>query len=262
MIRKLLAALFLALAPSIAFAAAPSVDGSCAAANQHTGAGCSLTTTLTNDLIVVAVYSETNNFPPTSVSAISGGGLSWTKRSSKTFSGGSGGDFEIWYASSAGTLTGAALSATFSSSVDDWAFMAFGVNGANATTPWDSNSSLPAFSTPTSGNKPSVSPVCTTGANDLLLAFMGATADNITNQNAVPSGFTKINSAGTNAGSLFAEVSTASEQIASPLSLATITWNVSNGTTTLIFDALAADGTVGGACSSASYMPFWTNMGL
>lgn len=175
-----------------------------------------LTATLTNDIIVAAIFLEqlpTGTAP--TVSSVSGGGLTWTKRSSKSGllrASNNPCDLEIWWALSTGIFSGT-ITITPSVSIDNAACSVFGVNGANTSSPWDANVALPANAEGNTGtaNAVTVSGVSTTNANTMLLQFMGGV--NSTTETA-GSGLTLIDSA-TEAGGTYAAAIASQYQVVS-----------------------------------------------
>jgi len=158
-----------------------SLDGS---AGNNIGAGSSLSvklsTSKTNDIIIVDVHSSHLSSPHRTVSSISdSAGLTWAQRSSVTMDNAGAqnayNDFERWWALSTGALSNDTITVSFSGSVDSATVLAYGVNGANTGTPWDANGSLPATATSSSNTTPTVSGISTTSASTLLLASVGTT---------------------------------------------------------------------------------------
>jgi len=98
-----------------------------------------LTTTSVNDIIIVQVAA--NNTNALSVASPTLG--SFTRRALL----GDHDDIEEWYAVSSTALTGEVITITYDNSGPLFVSgCAFGVSGANTSTIWDSNSSLPATS--------------------------------------------------------------------------------------------------------------------
>ena len=158
-------------------AAAPTVDGS--ALNGVTSASSgtvTLTTSLTNDIIVVVVMAENTSGSPVSVSSVSGGSLSWAKRAAVSGTiaqaGGAGncvGDHEVWWALSAAALSATVITVNVSSSVDAMSLVAFGVNGTKTSAPWDSNAGNPITQAYNSVATAIQENITTTEANDLII---------------------------------------------------------------------------------------------
>ena len=86
-----------------------------------------------------------------------------------------------------------------SAATDDYALVAFGVNGCNVAAPWDTDASLPGTGAVASGGVTTItsSPISTSQANDFIFEVTGHTANNLP---GAPGGsFVKIDGANTNA---------------------------------------------------------------
>lgn len=155
--------------------AALTIDGT--AKNIGTGVSSftvTLSTTLTNDIIVVLGSCESAG-GAVSVSSVSGGGLTWARRGT-TFQYSNatpGGHIDVFWALAPSALSSTVITLTLSGTTDDCSAVAFGVNGANTTTPWDTNVSIPATASSAGSATPSVGGVSTTSANTMLLGFFG-----------------------------------------------------------------------------------------
>lgn len=133
-----------------------------------------LTTTNSNDVIVILVSNENTGSVLRTVSGVSSTGLTFLKRSGGSIGTTPFSDLEVWYAIASSPLASAAISVTLSGITDDATVVAFGVSGANTTTPWDPNASLPTpAATATTASIPSVGGVSTTNSNDMLFGFTG-----------------------------------------------------------------------------------------
>lgn len=144
----------------------------------------SLTTTSANNVIIVCV--STQNTTVTGAATVSAltvaGGSTMTKRTGQTFTSGAGaqtGNIEEWQGTASGTLTGASVSVTFSTTADSGVIQAFGIAGANTSSPFDANGSLPAINKDQSAltTQPTVSGISTTNANDMLISCMNTQKD-------------------------------------------------------------------------------------
>lgn len=139
------------------------IDGSAAAGpgkgtpNQAT---CSLTTTLSSDIILVQtiVNNDTDGGGPTSAH------LTFTQRAVINDVAHSGIFFASYWAIASSPLTAEAISITAGLSASTCSVTAFAVNGGNTSSPFDSNGSLPA--TALSATPPTFS---TSNANDMLI---------------------------------------------------------------------------------------------
>lgn len=161
---------FLCLLFSHSAFAVLSVDGSGAIGTTS----ATITTSNSNDVVIAIVY-----YTSVTTGSISGGSLTWTKRG---VSNGVGLNFDEWYAIAASPLTSAVVTP---SGYTGTRTMLFAVSGANTTTPYDPNVSLPATS---SGGTCSLT-ISTSNANDLVYSAGGTTTSaTIT----VPTGFSTL----------------------------------------------------------------------
>lgn len=152
-----------------------------------------LTTANANDIIIVAVQG------PSSAStgySITGGGLTFAQRGT-TLTAGSN-RFEVFWA-----VAASAFSGNITVTITGWGGfgvfggIAFGISGANTTSPFDTNASLPAQTTTTTPPTGS-----TSNANDFVFALLNSSTG--TNQGT---GWTHI---GTSAANICAEYQIAS----------------------------------------------------
>ena len=181
MVFRLFALLFLLmLLPQTAFATAITLDGSAV----NNASPVSLTTTKTNDEIFLYIAYSTATSPSVSDTAR----LTWTKRSTATNSTLS---IDVWYAFSAAALTSDSIA--FSGYTFPYATnprpVAFGINYANTSSPYDNNGSLPASAGYALSTTCVVSGISTSNANDMLLGVVLTNASGV----AAPTGFTSIN---------------------------------------------------------------------
>ncbi len=158
----------------------------------------SISTRDANDVIVVLAAAENASAlgsTTPNVSSISDtANLTWLRRSNVTVSNVDG---EVWYAIAPNVLNNDSINVTFniSGTVDDASLLVIAVANASTTSPWDSDTSLPAINTSTTVSIPNVSGVSTSNANDMLLGFHfsgGASGSAVSHQYA-GSGFTLIN---------------------------------------------------------------------
>ena len=93
--------------------AALTLDGSgCTNSGSSSPASCAISTSDNNDIIVAEVFTNPSA-GTASVTAVSGGGLTWTKRTASTWSVSSlNYDMEIWYARASSPLSSQTISAT------------------------------------------------------------------------------------------------------------------------------------------------------
>jgi hypothetical protein len=200
-LRSTFIGLVLLLAPIQAWAAL-ALDGHAkgSANTAVTTATATLTTTSTNDVIIACVTVNAANSTAVQVSSITdGASLTWTRRSQ------TGGvdsnshydDLECWWAASSGTLTSDAIVAHASASTDTIGILVFGISGANTSTPFDANASLPKSvqNLTASSSNPGVTGFSTTSTNTFAYGIF------VTNANAggsmpttAPTGWTTLDS--------------------------------------------------------------------
>lgn len=226
-----------------------------AAANTATVA---LTTSLTNDIIVVMAFSQKNATPHRTVSGITDtAGLTWTKRSAIAQDSAVGQfitcfiDAEVWWAYSSGALTGDTITVTYSGATDAGVLIAFGVNSSgtafSASSPWDTNGSLPATNFTAGVVTPSAT-VSTTAANTLLFAV---SAGNQIYGGTAASGYTEIDF-NTDFGGSGAGESAQYQVFASAQSGITVNGGEAATSPLFIVDALAQP-SAGGATPTAGW---------
>ena len=131
------------------------------------------TTTNATDVIVAAVYTENTTAASTiTTTSITATGLTFSGSARGSVTGGAFDNLSYWWAPTTSTFSGA-VTAHLSGTPDDAIIIVFAVSGANTSSPWDSNASLPASTHATTNVAPSVSGITTSNANDMLLAFSG-----------------------------------------------------------------------------------------
>jgi hypothetical protein len=211
-------------------------------------------------VIVLAVSAGTasTSGAATASSVKDASGLTWTRQARVTGPGSDGGEYEgaeIWYAVASSALSKDKVTITYSSSnaIDDGDYYVFALSGANTTTPFDPNSSLPGSGTGSgstdSGPFITSSTASTNTADDYGIAFgsifngteAGGEAVNFANTDLGPSGLSETGSQ-TNGGATYADMSTlAGGPLSSTLSGATAGWdftNSNNNAWTVLFDAV------------------------
>ncbi|WP_407146247.1 hypothetical protein [Bradyrhizobium sp. ORS 86] len=146
-------------------------------AASGTLASGTFTTTVAN-CVIVAMIATTDDGSATSgpftVSSISGGGLTWTRRGGQTGlnSGFHQMDLECWYAIAAGTFS-SAVTATFSGVAGGATITVFAFSGANTAAPFDANGSLPAQTSNLTATANAVSAtISTTNANTAIIGHI------------------------------------------------------------------------------------------
>ena len=155
-----------------------SIDGT---PNTNTATGAStitvpLTTSLTNDIIVVDVHNEvpTSNGAGVTVQSVTAPGLTFAERSSLSEAGTEYteyDDLERWWALATSTFSGT-ITVTFNAAIDDASVVAYGVHGANTSSPWDADGPFTYYyyADPSGSVTPTISSVSTAAANTMLLA--------------------------------------------------------------------------------------------
>lgn len=129
--------------------------------------------------VIVAGFTGT----PSTVLAIAGGSLVWTKYAQTTSSGGIC-DAEIWYAPLTGSLSGATITATFTTPFDD---ACIGIIPCNNFAMFDAGSGFPG--TGTNPNPATLGPVTTTTASAAIF-YVGAGTGGTSP--VTPPGYTQI----------------------------------------------------------------------
>lgn len=173
--------------------------------NSVASANISITTTGSDQIIVVLVgLAQGLSSAGITVSSVTSTHLTFTKRDgdSKTASFYST-DLEIWWAHSTAPLTSESITVSFSSGSTYGTISAIAVSGANSSTPWDANGSLPATAFSTSSGTGSATYSTTT--NNTVAFFIESTTDTSgyggSGANHHPTGFTSIgNEPGLSAG--------------------------------------------------------------
>jgi hypothetical protein len=222
--------------------AAPVIDGSATVNNWSTSASKTITlsTTLTNDLVVVAVFHEKSGGLQNITGMTSTSGLVFTRRSKKQ---NTAATEEVWAAPSTAILTGEVITVNLDAATDDACIIAFGIHGLNdITNPFDTNVSLPASGI-SSTNTPPTLTYSTTEANDLILFITGG--NNGSSGSTAPSGFTNLANIQNSGGGLFACLSVNYKAVTATQSGATVQ---ATATATAqyvsIVDAVTADAAV------------------
>lgn len=235
----------------------PTLDGTATGiAGGSSPVSATLTTTTANDIICALVFIEA----PTAnrwISGVSGGGLTWAKRTQATGFAASGFNaaqsLELWWALAPSPLAAVTITATMSGAYDDAAILVFGVAGCNTTAPWDANASLAARLSFFGATVPTFNGISTTQANDFLIFGFGSGASQ--GIGTVPTGFTQIGATINGGGARWASIGAAYRNVTSAQSNQTYAWGsvFASGGNAAIFDALTAD--TGG--STASPRPNW-----
>jgi hypothetical protein len=219
------------------------IDGSGATATGHgTSIAATITTPSANDIIIAFIHFDSNGLQ--TVSAVSGGGLTWTRRKQLTFTAGAPwyNTIEMWWAAAASALTSQTITATFTGTIDDSSLQLIAVNGVpSLAAPFDGNASLPATATNVSGS--SGIPIATTistSATAFVLGFYGTSSSNV---GAIGSGFTSLYSTSNTGGALFSLTLSEHQSFATAQSGISVGFLGAGNGSGVIFDAF---GTIAG----------------
>jgi hypothetical protein len=127
-----------------------------------------------NELIIVVITG--NSYHPTVRTPITDSfGTHLTYTSEVSYTNSSANQCLYVYYALTGTHTGPFTITVRMSSSYNYTVQAFGITGANTTTPFDTNSNLPATAGGTTSRYPTVTGVSTSNAHDMILAFEGQT---------------------------------------------------------------------------------------
>jgi hypothetical protein len=149
-----------------------------------------LTTSSGNDVIIVYAFNDSGGAGATSIT--DGAGLTWHLRKQQFYNTGNTAVAEEWYAVSPGALAADNITVTYTAATSARTVI-FGVGGANTTTIFDPNVSLPASNTTTGAASLAVT-ISTSNAKDILLA--GGRCITGCGSITLPSGFTGVGSTG------------------------------------------------------------------
>ena len=126
--------------------------------------------------VVVVFIASTSSSASRTVSGISGGSLSWSRRNS--YSPSSSFAMEEWWAPAASVLSNATIEVTMSGTCGLLSMTIFAVGGAyDYTDPFDSNDSLVTNSSYTDEGSGGSWEYSTSQATDLIIAIAGGTSD-------------------------------------------------------------------------------------
>jgi hypothetical protein len=182
-----------------------------------------LTTTGAGEVVVlVLTQNNSGSGVSSTVSSVSGGGLSFSKRGQVTEKGSSGSGIQInceeWVAYSSGALAAQSITVTLAnSSIDGGAMAVLGITGVGTPVQFDPNGSVPAFEN-TGDN---VTGISTDNQYDLLI-WWSSSGVNV-GQSGYPSGFTQLTTASYNGGFAGIGFAVSIERVNATLSSATIT---------------------------------------
>jgi hypothetical protein len=156
---------------------------------------------------------------------VSGGGLTWTKSVINATSPPAfyHQTLDFWWAPASSKLSSAAITVTASGvTFDAMAVSWASFSGANLTSPFDPNPSLPSKGL-TSVNGPLVTTISTTDSNTTILLCMGTESESLTPPNVItPIVGSLINQANEAAGTFWADTWLGQYQVSSPQSGLTV----------------------------------------
>lgn len=237
----LLTIILLSMMPGWAFAAL-SVDASVQTSNSAQSSNQTISTSNANDIILIMAANGGNSGiagDGSSIATITDtAGLTYTKRSLVTFES-NGRAIEMWWAYAPSPLSSDVVTVTYGSAVGSawsprWAIVA--ITGANTTTPFDVNGSLPATVTKSTAVTSASVTVSTTNPNTMLVGLYGgdATYSVLTR----PTGFTQIIASGTVTDFANSIVSSAQSSVTE-----TYSWTGTTANNAVIVDAIQASST-------------------
>jgi hypothetical protein len=167
-----------------------SIDGVGYVASSTTGPTLTLTTTKPNDVIILQITYDAGT---QSISPTDAAGLTWNERSGMPYEHSQGNNHETideWWAVAFSPLSSDTISLNGLSA--NTVAIAFGIAGANTTSPFDSNLGLPYKNGGGSSTTPNVPNVSTSNTNDMILGLVGYKSST-TNETAA-TGYTLITS--------------------------------------------------------------------
>ena len=225
--------------------AAPTLDGHATGQFSSTNSGTvTLTTSNTNDIIVVLICNGTTTSSTVAVSSVTASGLSFTNRSQTLDTiRGTGYGYEVWWALASGALISKVITVTLASSIDDAALMAFGVNGANTSAPWDTNGSLTAVTTNPSGSAGlPLAPTFSTSQADDFIFVAGCFTRTNANLTSWTSSWTALDFINNGGATNFAGIGANYEGVTSTQSGVTASFSVNSVSfNAIIVDAITAN---------------------
>lgn len=230
--KNILLCLLLWLTSSHPALAALAIDGSISGTTvSGSTVSVTLSTSDTND--VIYCFTKVGGVPNAYVTGITDSlGLSWNLRHAYTDS--SILDVEGWYAKSSALLSSDVITVTYSASPSSSRVTCFGVNGANFSSPFDANASIPAGQVSTASSITTISEtISTSNANDMLLTqcSVGTAFGTVSR----PSGFTQVLATGTASDVAYDLVSSLQSSVTE-----TYSWTTASNSTSMIVDAIKA----------------------
>ncbi len=238
-----------------AHAASPTIDGHTPKTfSSASSSTVVLTTASADDIITIACYADVASGAAATMSAPTGGSLTFTSRqtTSDTYTAGActstgKGAWNIWEAPSAAAQTATSFTLAYDRSIDDAACVAFGVNGVHSTAaPHDTNGSLsnPAADITNTATAPTVTGTSTSEANDLLIDYLGGCTGGPGTPftpTSGPAAWTAVDHASNTGGTGFASMFVASQAVSSTQSSLTTAWGNNFQLWRSTVDAFTAD---------------------
>lgn len=220
------------------------IDGSASTTSTGTVSTVSAALTTTNANVLLIAQVKTAAAADGTVTSITDTtGLTWTKRKAQAWK--SGSTFEQWYAVSTGAYSGTITANLSASTANSKRIIVYGVSGADMTTPFDTNASVP-YSATAGGvlGLGSASNISTNASDTMLIYSVG----NDTGLGTVtrPAGFNQVLTTGS-AHDVSAKVVTATQTSVNN----TVTWTSTGTSTVGIWDAIRAAGSTGGGGGAA-----------
>lgn len=203
-----------------------SVDGSATNTTAASNA-CTVTLTTSNANDIIALWARSAG-TASAVSSVSGGGLTWNLR--KAILRGTSVSLELWWALAASPLSSTVITTNFVGSNGANRLTAFGVTGANTTTPFDTDASLPA-SAQSASSQSEAPTISTQNSNTMLIA--GLTALGGFTSLTYPGGFAQILATGTVNDYSKSVISSALSSVTE-----TFSWSAAASENILILDAI------------------------
>jgi hypothetical protein len=144
--------LLLGTSSGISYGPTPTIDGSASgSASSTTPVFATLSTTLTNNIIVAIVSVEGSGITGSTTIAVTGGGLTWTKYTSNFYAAAAVSGYsnlqDVWYATATSVVSAQSITGTCSTQFDDATIVVFGVNGCNLAAPFDTGTNMPINTT-------------------------------------------------------------------------------------------------------------------
>lgn len=209
----------------------------------------SLTVTLSfasaGDVVILMSFNTTVGTAQT-VSGAASSHITWTKRTSLTWtntSGSTGKDnMEIWWGHVTGSITSEVVTVTYTGTIDGAALNIFGISGcAVPTAPWDTNGACSGtwhITTNGSNTVQTISGISTDSTVPMVICMMGSSDQNV-NGITKPSGFNQIQDEFNTTGTNFSTCASFYDLLAAAESSASFTFTGTFSNNGTIIDNLA-----------------------